>query len=520
MRESLSHNIGNETTDQPNVNDWSIVSELAKNPDYDNQSFGAYTPENTRKYIADRFSKNVSVLEKNLQDEHTLELYKNIMSEFPVLRMVSLVDEDTGYNAHFSLANFENGSYFPEVVCNLSHPESYILELDKSLEIETQEDRLGTAYFIKRLAFAVGADWKSCAKDIRLNADATLLHELGHAHDFIENYLRPEYERIDGSSRGAEALYYSVLKSNANRAEFRKRGPNPEGKHIGRSSEGWRQYERRLKAMGIDNYDEYLYATHQYYRDMPDEKYADQFAYDYIIKHYDDYFTTNENERGERIFVDETKEIELDPDFVHILGIKQGLGVEIDRLDENKKPIKHVKGFLAMNMYLGKSVYLYENGDPKKPGEKWRIAKGISGMTLKPIRNRNTGSIEHYLLFKDEEGAEYHISRSGEEPEMVSCSPNEMAEELGLAVGDKVQLIEHLEGDARAIDSNKLKDVSRRVMEGKVSRIDGDDENEKVEIIIQDGKNNIGLSHSPKRKWKTWFIGNYEILPLPEYLKS
>lgn len=495
--------------------DWSILSNLAKTP---KQSYGWFTPDNTKNYIKDRLSDNLDVLEQDVGDSAFLELYEDIVDKYPILRTVILEDEDINDNAYFSLTSMQSdGTYAPLVACNMSHPETYAFDANENLEtLSPMNDRLGTAYFIKRLAFAIGADWKKCAKNVRLNADATILHELGHAHDFLENYLRPEYEKINGDSRGAEALYYAVEAERANRTEFKKHGPNPDGQWLGRSSKEWRKHERRLKAMGIDNYDEYKYAVHQYYRDMPDEAYADQFAYNYIMEHYDKYFTTDKDEHSERIFVDETKEIELDPDFVHILGLKQGLGVEIDRLDESRKSVKHIKGFLAFNMYVGKSVYLYENGDPKNPGEKWRIARGISEMTLKPIRDEETGNIQHYVFFKDEDGIEYHISRTKDSPEIVDCSPNEMADELGIEVGDKVQLIEHLENDARTLDSNKRKNLLNQIIEGVVLRIDGDRANDNVVINYQIGNTATGLNYPPKRKWKTWYVGNYEILPLPK----
>ena len=497
---------------------WSILSDLAKVPEQSKQRYGCYSPENAKNYIKDRFADNLIMLEQDVQDESYIELYKDIMEEYPILRTVILEDEDIDDNAYFYRASIQpDGTYAPKVACNLSHCETYAFDANENLEvISPMDSRLGTAYFIKRLAFAVGADWKKCAKNVRLNADATLLHELGHAYDFIENYLRPEYEKLNGDSRGAEALFRAVEAKDANRDEFRRRGPNPYGNWLVRNSSQWRKNERRLKAMGIDNFDEYKYAVHQYYRDMPDESYADQFAYNYIMKHYDKYFTTDKNERSSRIFVDENREIELDPDFVHILGLKQGLGVEINKLDENRRSEKHIKGFLALNMYVGKNVYLYENGDPKNPGEKWRICKGISEITLKPFRNEETGNIQHFVFFKDEEGAEYHISRTNEEAEIVDCSPYEMADELGLEVGDTVQLIEHLGDDARTIDSSNMDKPVDHIIEGKLLKIDGYDTDENIIISCQIGNKTTKLNYPARRKWKTWYVGNYEILPTPK----
>ena len=500
--------------------DWSIVSNLAKKQNSEhNHNFGQYTTENTRDYIKDRFSENLEMLEQ-LGDTHIANLYKSLMDEFPQLRIVKLYDEDIDDNANFGHASprGDNGNYLPKIAFNFSHKETYSIENARDFEekLPSNDDRLGSKYSTKRLAFAIGADWKKCAKNRNLVADETLLHEFGHAYDFIENFLRPQYESIKGSSRGAEALYRASKIERANRREYELQSPDGSFEFLERSSEEWKKSERRLRAMGIENYDEYLYARHQYYRDQPDESYADEFAYKYILRHYDEYFTHERNRNDDRIYVDSEKEIELDRDFAHILGLKQGLGVEIDRLDSDRKSIKHISGFLAFNMYVGKSVYLYENGDPKNPGEKWRICSGISEMTLKPVRDTETGNIKHYVFFKDENGTEYHISRTKKEPEIVLCSPKEMAEELGLKEGDRVQLIEHLGGDAREMSFDKLGKTLTQMVEGRILSVSGSQRGENAIINYQIGNTATGLNYPPKRKWKTWYVDNYEILPLPK----
>ncbi len=503
--------------------DWSIVANMARKDTSGEavKSFGNYTPENTRDYIKDRFSENLEMLEK-LGDTHTTQLYESLMEEYPQLRIIKLYDEDIDDNAYFSHASpsGKNGNYLPRIAFNFSHKETYIVEKTQELErrLPSSDDRLGRKYSAKRLAFTIGADWKKCIKNKNLIADEILLHEFGHAYDFIENFLKPQYESLDGDSRGAEALYRTSKIDRANRREYELQSPDGSYDFLHRHSREWRKSERRLRAMGIENYDEYLYARNQYYRDQPDEAYADNFAYNYIMRHYDDYFTSDPRQY-KKVCVGEQREMKLDRDFVHILGLKQGLGVEIDRLDDERKSVKHASGFLAFNMYVGKSVYLYENGDPQNPGEKWRICRGISEMTLKPARDKDTGKINHYVFFKDEDGVEYHISRTKEEPEAVLCSPDEMAEELGLQVGDKVQLIEHLGDDARAIDFDKLGRTNTQMIEGEVLRIDGDHKGENVVINYQIGNTATGLNYPPIRKWKRWYVGNYEILPLPDDMK-
>ena len=523
---SLSNRENNAlpSSDESSSPDWSIVANMARKDasSETSKNFGWYNTKNTRDYIKDRFSENLEMLE-GIGDAHTIQLYESLMEEYPQVRIVKLCDRaENDDNASFGHANYsdETGNYLPEISFRFSHRGDYAVDKTRELErqLPSNDDRLGRKYSTKRLAFTIGADWKKCIKNKKLIADKILLHEFGHAYDFIENFLRPQYESISGDSRGAEALYRASKIDGVNRREYELQSPDGSFEFLRRHSEEWRKSERRLKAMGIENYDEYLYARHQYYRDQPDEAYADKFAYDYIMRHYDDYFTSDPRQY-EKVYVNDQREIKLDKDFVHILGLQQGLGVEIDRLDDERKSVKHASGFLAFNMYVGKSVYLYENGDPKNPGEKWRICRGISEMTLKPVKDEDAGKINHYVFFKDENGVEYHISRTKEEPESVLCSPNEMAEELGLQVGDKVQLIEHLESDARTIDFDKLERTNTRMIEGEVLRIDGDRKGENVVINYQIGNTATGLNYPPIRKWKRWYVGNYEILPLPDDLK-
>ena len=143
--------------------DWSILSNLAKTP---KQSYGWFTPDNTKNYIKDRLSDNLDVLEQDVGDSAFLELYEDIVDKYPILRTVILEDEDINDNAYFSLTSMQSdGTYAPLVACNMSHPETYAFDANENLEtLSPMNDRLGTAYFIKRLAFAIGADWKNAPK--------------------------------------------------------------------------------------------------------------------------------------------------------------------------------------------------------------------------------------------------------------------------------------------------------------------------------------------------------------------
>ena len=502
-------------------NRWSAVLNSAEDDQNENENDDEtkgvkLTPENTRDYFNDRYSENLEMLEQ-LGDSHIAEVYRSLMEEYPELRIVKLYDDDDmDDNAFFSGDQDVDGMHIPIIGFNFSHKEAYTIEKTREFEHRrpSRDDRLGRKYATKRLAFEVGADWKKCVKNKNLTVDEVLLHEFGHAHDLINNFFRPEYDYYADSVR---ALCSALNLSFAERTEYMLQSPDgvfEDG--LGRHSPEWRMSERRLRAMGIENYDEYLYAVHQYYRDQPDEAYADQFAYDYIMRHHDDYFT-HDPAQYDKVYVNREQEMKLDRDFVHILKLHQGLGVEIDKLDDDFNSVEHITGFLATNMYVGKGVYLYENGDHKNCGEKWRICSGISDISMRSTRNEETGEIDSHVFFKDIDGIEYHINTTGEEPEVIASSPEEMMEDLGLQVGDKVQLIEHLPRDADyddMIDLAKTDSRLERLREGVVAK---SDDGVMIECLDKDGEP-FFLDCQPVREWKRWYISNYEVLPLPQPL--
>lgn len=479
----------------------------------DNENKGVeLTPENTRDYLIDRYSENLDMLEQ-LGDTHIAELYQSLMEKHPNLRIVKLCDEDIDDNAFFSSNYNIDGMYIPTIGFNFSHKETYTIEKARELERQpSRDDRLGRKYATKRLAFKVGADWKKCVKNKNLIVDEVFLHEFGHAYDFINNYLGPAYEY---DTDFISALCGAINVSWAEREEYMLQSPDgvfEEG--LGRHSPEWRASERRLQAMGIENYEEYLYARQQYYRDQPDEAYADRFAHNFIMQHYDDYFTHNPVEY-DKVYVNREGEMKLDRDFVHILRLHQGSGVEIDKLDDEMNSVEHTTGFLATNMYVGRGIKMYEKGNPKNCGEKWRICSGVSDISMRSIRDEKTGEIISHVFFKDTEGDEYHINSTGEDPEVVAGSPEEMMGELGLNFGDKIQLIEHLPNDpdyGDIIEMAKIDSRLERLREGIITK---SDDGIAIECLDKDGKP-FFLDCQPVREWKRWYIDNYELLPLPQ----
>lgn len=180
-RESTSSSIGEDDADgmvDASGRKYQTILERAK----------SINPENTKSYNIDRRSKNYQMLLE--KDKDLADLYKGILTEFPDLDNVELVNFDTRRetkngkpNAFFSPLAMENGQYRPIVKFNFSEPEVYF---DGT---EGGGDALALAQSVKEIAMKVGVDANEALKNKKFMTSFLLLHELGHALDFKRNYL-------------------------------------------------------------------------------------------------------------------------------------------------------------------------------------------------------------------------------------------------------------------------------------------------------------------------------------------
>ena len=91
-----------------------------------------------------------------------------------------------------------------------------------------------------------------------------------------------------------------------------------------------------------------------------------------------------------------------------------------------------------------------------------------------------------------------------------------MVEDLGLKSGDKIQLIKHLPlDDARDLLLEDVEDEElHRLLYGRIEKSNNS-------IAISTDNSNAddfrySLDSPITRKWKTYFIDDYEVIPLPK----
>lgn len=525
--------IESQSTAMNMASEWDTLAQTSERPraSDEEQLRHIFTPENVKNYEKDRYDQNLEMLE-DIGNTHLTELYRNLMDEYPELRKVVLINQEywdkpneSGQkvpfdNACFNMAhNLNPGArtdekdYVPAVLFNFSHPENYVKRWGGLLpQSESDGCSYGALYYIKRFAFETGTDWRECAKNSRFGIDTVLLHEFGHAHD----YLRREMDLANkNSSAGISAEVISRIAGEkmAEEAEEESRSPFGGLAEDAQGDDAWGAIRNRLKIMGINNKEECHYAYQQSYRDRPAEKYADDFAYGYMTKnHFEDYFTDRRVLGDERILLKQDSETKLDLDYVHILGLRAGLGVEIGKV-ENGKVKERKAGFLAQNIYDGKSLYLYENGDPKNPGQKTRIS-GVNNLTLRTHRDPETGRIRRKVVFSNQNGEEYNINRSKDEPPEIRRTIDDLMNDYSLEIGDQVQFLAHRRKDKSRLQSyNHINQVMDMKIVARHSAGTGWDA---LILENEDGREVELPAAGLTSKWKTYNFAHYEILPLGE----
>ncbi|MBR3319240.1 hypothetical protein IKG06_01900 [Candidatus Saccharibacteria bacterium] len=293
-------------------------------------------PENVRDFGADRTEENLRMLEE-IGNSQIASLYKKMLEEYPQLCVVKLVNEDEN-NAFFQQTTKDatTGQIMPVIRFNFSHPEVYGLNLLDTLSSKEDDSDIRTSlrYTMKMLAVRTGADWQRCARNRKMATSLAFLHEMGHAQDFIDNYLVPEYSDREEMSLG-ERMASSVATA-SNKLEAVK-------------AEESAKYTEKLE--------EPFERRHRLYRDMPYEKHADKFATDYITKHYDDFFIIGEKPSDlkaavgakakealkkfaygeDRVRVEFGYEIPMDEDFAHLMGVSRGNQIKVEPVYEPKK---------------------------------------------------------------------------------------------------------------------------------------------------------------------------------------
>lgn len=130
--------------------------------------------ENTREYGIDRRRQNYQML--LMRDKDLAELYKGVLTDFPELQNVELINFDTKRetkngkpNAFFNSIAKRDGQYRPIVKFNFDEPEVYY---DGS---EGGGDAMALAQSVKKIALSIGVDANEALKMGKLTTDGISL---------------------------------------------------------------------------------------------------------------------------------------------------------------------------------------------------------------------------------------------------------------------------------------------------------------------------------------------------------
>lgn len=238
--------------------------------DYDDGE-GTWTVEGIRSYFSDKSMANLELLkDKN----HTLaEIYRNLCDEYPQLKCVILkdtskyADKVDGRGCGFVADALS--SHLPEVKFNLSG----------SGQSDTE---MSTRVWQETIAKGLGMSYDEVAADGRLFGVVGFLHEFGHAYDFLTNAMG-----YDGVEKEELCRKWEVQTAFDNGKEFAKIFELDERKREYEEGKLPSEIEYFANVAKYGTYDDFKRLQAQKYREMEDEKYADDFAIKYVLEHAD-----------------------------------------------------------------------------------------------------------------------------------------------------------------------------------------------------------------------------------------
>lgn len=499
-----------------------------------------FTSESIRYYAKDRSQENYDTIMQSNQP-FLAQTYKTIIQEYPCIANVKVVDQDVDGNAYYSAATkFTNGQFLPTVKFNFSNTKAYLKP--ESLQ---NGDNFGLEYVLKTIALKTGAKPSEIVHNERLVATFIMLHEFGHALDFRTNYLDPALSQLEGPGKGIQALPMAIKKDAEDRLRDLMTQPIPGQVSADGYLEKVAPFTKRLRALGIDpnNPKEVITSMQKAYREMSSEAFADNFATDYIARHYDDFFESSAsyNYPSEKVktHIGELMRISLN---IGILGLGAGKSIRLSgiRLQKgqdgqtrilNTSPLKIIKGFLSQNLRIGESIKLLRKGDPTAK-EDYSESSIIDSVYIRPKKDRR-GNIHNDIILQlgSQHPHYFLVDFTKQAPAKITVSPEEMTDDLKLDVGSKVMLMKR---DLSASSAVRLGSIlGGKIKQPPYSHNDSPIQmnhgiyltstfGEKTGIgNLTDPKFMCGGNTSPIRKiyrqWKSYYIetdtSTYEVIP-------
>ena len=505
--------------------------------------------ETIQHYIDDRRQKNYNTINETGK-KFLANVYKNLVQEFPELSNVKVFDQNIKSNAYFNPATtLTDGQIIPSVNFNFSHTETYL----KPEELK-EGDNFGLEYVLKTIALKTGARPTEIMQNERLVSSFVMLHEFGHALDFRNNYLNVELANLDGPGKGIRALPIALNKKNENRLKDLMTQPIPGQVSADKYLEKVVPFTNRLTALGINPHDpkDVINSSKKGYREMNSEAFADNFATEYIMHHYDDFFenatSTNHSPEKVKTHIGELMRINSSID---LLGLNSGKSIKLTKVELNKNQQNHTEihptenppkikqGFLSERITIGHSINLLKEGDPETE-KRYIESPKVNNVYIRPQKDEH-GIVKNDIILElikqntdDQNSFSYYLAEfTSEEPKEINISSKELTEHLKLQTGSKIMLMK------RELSSDSGIHLGY-IMGGKLKRPNYFNNNNPSPIQIGHGihltstageKTGVGDLVDPEfmrggnttrinkiyRKWKSYFIetdtSTYEIIP-------
>jgi len=455
------------------------------------------TSENTKEYWRDRMPENLNLLSRKCPE--LVEVYKQIVAKDPQLRIVKLIDEDVVWNAYFSNCSVKDGQLIPGIAFNFNSQETYI---DPTLEPS-----------LRQIAIQLGAKYEDIKDNNKLVTTFVLLHEFGHARDFIDNYLKPRENK--GNKPIAEVLKIAVKETSKRRLKDLMTLPIPQ--HIKLSKEEDRKkYRRRLETFGIKP-DKYGNISREMveivssiaYREMSSESIADSFAVDYITKHRHEYFLSLGEQDDHSGRIKTGGEIMMEDKDIILSGIRDGKSITVRKVSQDgysRIPIGYTEtGFLDGQFSLGESIRLLQDIDDPEH---------MQTSPIKSISRRMLTDGRTLFIAKTFSGATYEIIRnSGLKPKQIQKTVEDMNEAFDINKGSEVIIMKR-----NIINDEKSTVLIGQTMQGRLET----SPKLSVPISLHDDSGKSVGNTSPitevRRIWRSWIFRTYsdsiyEIIP-------
>lgn len=225
-------------------------------------------------YFSDKSADNLKLL-KN-KNPKLLEIYQNLCEKYPDLKCIKLEDSSEYANkvhdkgCSFSPSSKQSGKrIIPVVKFNLLNSKT-----------PNPEQDLSTKVWMETIAKGLKLPYDTVSSDKKLFETVMFLHEFGHAHDFLTNAMNyngiektkflSSWEAITAFDGGED--FMSIFDIERQNREHEESLIPSESEYFANST----QY---------GTYDDFRRLQAQKYRDMTDEKYADNFAINYLLEY-------------------------------------------------------------------------------------------------------------------------------------------------------------------------------------------------------------------------------------------